>query len=111
MPEKILIVCWDSYSPMLKKASEMTGTDVIVIPFHVLERHPEAQERVIEAMRDSDISLFYKSTQSFWNELDDKIRSNSEGKRIMSFGIDPTYFALTNVDHSERMIHKTQVSM
>ena len=99
MPEKILIVCWDSFSPMLKKAAETTGTDITVIPFHILEKRPEAQDKVIEALKESDIALFYKSTQSFWIELDDKIKRNSEGKRIMSFGIDPTYFALTTVDH------------
>ena len=99
MSEKILIVCWDSYSPLLKKASEITGADVTLIPFHVLDKGEEAQDKVIEEMKKADISLFYKSNQGYWNELDEKIKANSEGRRIMSFGIDPTYFALTNVDH------------
>ena len=99
--EKILIVCWDSYPAMLRKAAEETGSDLIIIPFHRLENDPKVQDEVIDALKECDTALFYKSSQSFWDDLDKKIMKNSEGKNIMSFGIDPTYFALTNVDHTD----------
>ncbi len=98
---KVLIVCWDTFAPMLKKAAETTDTELVLFPFHTLDTDPKAVDRVIEAMKEADVSLFYKSTQSYWDELDRRIRQNSEGRKVLSFGIDPTYFGLTNVDHGD----------
>ncbi|WP_400151509.1 cobaltochelatase subunit CobN [Candidatus Methanarcanum hacksteinii] len=99
--KKILFVCWDTYVPMLRKAAEITDTELFIVPFHSLESDPSAQDRVIDAMKDSELSVFYKSNQAYWDDLDRKIKANSEGRNVMSFGIDPTYFGLTNVDHED----------
>ncbi|WP_400226354.1 cobaltochelatase subunit CobN [Methanomethylophilus alvi] len=102
--DKVLITCWDSFVPMLKKAAASTGTDLTIIPFHTLETDPGAADRVIEEMKGARLSVFYKSTQSLWDDLDRRIRAISEGRQVMSFGIDPTYFNLTTVDHEDTVI-------
>lgn len=71
--KKILFVCWDTYVPMLRKAAEITDTELFIVPFHSLESDPSAQDRVIDAMKDSELSVFYKSNQVYWDDLDRKI--------------------------------------
>ena len=99
--DKILVTCWDSFVPMLKKAAEATDTDMDIVSFHSLETDPDANDRVVELLKECKLALFYKSNQGLWDDLDRKIRANMEGKLVMSFGIDPTYFGLTNVDHED----------
>jgi len=100
MSIRILVVCWDSYAPLLKEAAEIADVDLSLITFHPLDKDPAVRDRVAEEVKKADFSIIYKSTQSFWPELDDKIKAVGD-RKIMSMGLDPTYFSLTTVDHQD----------
>ena len=101
MDGKILIICWNSYVNILREAARITGSDVRVISYHALENDPAPWETVGKALKESDAALIYKSNQIRWDEIDDAVRSGSDGRCVMSFGADPMYFSLTNADHSD----------
>ena len=101
MRVRIFVVCWDSYAPLLKAAARETDIDLSLITFHPLDKDQAARDRVIDEIEAADLSIIYKSNQSYWADLDGRIKDISEGRRIMSMGLDPTYFALTTVDHQD----------
>ena len=66
---RILVVCWDSYAPLLKEAAEKTDVELSLITFHPLDKDPAVRDRLIEELKKSDFAVLYKSNQSFWDDL------------------------------------------
>ena len=97
---KITVACWDSYGPLLREAAEKTDVELLLVTFHSLDRDVTSRDLLIEYIEGSDFTILYKSNQSYWDDIDKKIRK-MKGKKIMSMGLDPTYFALTTVDHQD----------
>ncbi len=96
---KLIMIIWDTYGPMMKKAARDAFIDLFILTHHEAETDASAMPRLEEAIRDSDIIVYYKNNQDFWNQVEEIANKYSSSKKIISVGTDPTYWANTNVDH------------
>ena len=71
---KITVACWDSYGPLLREAAEKTDVELLLVTFHSLDRDVSSRDLLIDYIEGSDFTILYKSNQSYWDDIDKKIR-------------------------------------
>jgi len=96
---KIVMVMWDIYGTMMRKAADNASVDLFILNHHEAENDPTAMSRLENAIMDADIIVYYKSNQPFWDQMDEIASKYSSDKKIICVGSDPTYWAMTNIDH------------
>lgn len=96
---KVVMVAWDTYGSMMKKAAYESSIDLFILTHHEAEADPSSMSRLEEAIKDADIILYYKNNQQFWDRIEEITSKYSSSKKLISVGTDPTYWANTNVDH------------
>ena len=89
---------WGSYSPVLKRAATLTGTDCRIYPTRVLEESPEKVDEALAGMRSSDVILVYHTSDLFWERMDQELASIRETVPVISLGPDPSFWGQSTVD-------------
>jgi cobaltochelatase CobN len=93
----ICTVMWSSYLPLVKEAADGLGLGLSSFSTKQLGQSGEAIESVKEKMRTADFILFYRTTDSFWDELEAEARELRERIPVVVIGSDPSYWALSSV--------------
>lgn len=94
---KLTAVMWGSYSPILKHAAEVTGTDLRIFPHRLLDESPEKVEEALASMRTADVVLLYHTSDMFWERIDREIKDIGKRVPVISLGYDPSFFAHSSV--------------
>lgn len=95
--KQVVIAAWDPYAPLLRQAALGLPLELTVFTHRELEMDPAALGRLIEVQRKADLIVYYRSSQSFWEEA--VKAAQAAGRQLVVFGNDPTYWAPTTVDH------------
>jgi len=95
---KITSVMWGSYSPVLKRAAAVTGTDCRIYPTRVLEEYPEKVDEAVASMQTSDVILVYHTSDLFWERMDRELATLREKVPVISLGPDPSFWGQSTVD-------------
>ncbi|MDD3233189.1 MAG: cobaltochelatase subunit CobN [Candidatus Methanomethylophilus sp.] len=99
----VVIVCWDSYGPLLRQAAVGRPFDLTLFTHHQLETAPAAMNELEAAVGRADFILYYRSNKGFWDEALAYLKEASCPDRIAVVGADATYWAPTTVSHQEAM--------
>lgn len=91
-------VIWDTYEPILRKAAAEEGVDARVFTKHGFENLRVPVDDAVKSMKESDVTVFYRTGQPFWDELVPRAEEMMADSKIISFGTNPMDFALTSVE-------------
>ncbi|MDP3564630.1 MAG: cobaltochelatase subunit CobN, partial [Methanoregula sp.] len=94
---KLTAIMWGSYSPILKRAAEVTGVDLTIYPNRVLDESPEKVDEALESMQAADVVILYHTSDMFWERIDKEIKSIGKKVPVISLGYDPSFFAYSSV--------------
>lgn len=94
---KVTAVMWGTYAPVLKKAAELTGDDLVLFTNRMLDEYPEMLEKALSEMKNSDAILLYHRTEPFWERLDRELKTIGHKIPVISLGHDPTYWGNSTV--------------
>ncbi|NLL94697.1 MAG: cobaltochelatase subunit CobN [Thermoplasmatales archaeon] len=91
-------VMWDSYETKLRAVAEEEGLDIRVFTKHKFENMRVPIEDAVESIRESDVTVLYKTGQPYWSDLVPRVEELMDRTKILSFGSDPLDFAMTSVE-------------
>ncbi|MCX7817322.1 MAG: cobaltochelatase subunit CobN [Syntrophales bacterium] len=94
---KIFAISWSSYLPLMKRAAEVLGIDLLSYSTKVLSTAPEIVKKIQAEMLDADLILLYRTNDPFWGELEDTLSAAKKSIPVVVTGSDPTFMALSNV--------------
>ena len=96
---QILAIVWQSYyNGLLKAAKNIKEFEIKLYSARKLDLEPEKFEKVLKEMKSADILFFYRSSESFWDEIERRVKRGEFNKnKIVCIGYDPSYFLLSNV--------------
>ena len=95
---KLLSIMWASYVPVLKEAVEKTGTfDLQAYSTKQINAEPELVEAVRREIKKADLILLYRTTDAFWEILEEEMRGLGGRIPVIVVGPDPSYWALSTV--------------
>ncbi|HAV42442.1 TPA: cobalt chelatase [bacterium] len=95
---KIVSIMWQSYINMLVKASK--NVDFVEIRAYSakrLEQEPERLDSVLEEAACADCIFLYRSTEGFWEMIEDRLQALGKKVPIVCVGHDPSYWMLSTV--------------
>lgn len=93
---KITSIMWSSYAPILKRAAEATGDELIIYSNWILEESPEKVDEALSSMRTSDVVLVYHTSDMFWEQVDRELKTINIP--VVCVGYDPSYWVNSNVE-------------
>jgi cobaltochelatase CobN len=95
---KIAAVVWNSHAGALARAArQVDEADLALYPSKTLEENPERCAEAVEAMRQADLVFLYRSTEAFWESLEEDIRAVGKSKPVVCLSYDPSAWALSSV--------------
>ncbi|SES68896.1 cobaltochelatase CobN subunit [Methanococcoides vulcani] len=94
---KIASIMWNSYIPVLARASEKLGFELAAYATGVLEDDPQKMEEAVKACDEADVILLYHTDNFFWEELEEKLESIKDRVPVVCLGHDPAYWKLSTV--------------
>jgi len=96
---KIVSIMWSSYANMLVRAARNVA-DILEVSAYsskVLEEDPEKVDAVLQEAADADIIFLYRSSEGFWEVIEDQLRELGKNIPVVCCGYDPSYWALSTV--------------
>ncbi len=96
---KIVSIVGDCYINMLVRASRNVEDLVELKAYSTrrLEEEPERLEPVLEEAAGADIIFLYRSTETFWETIEGRLRDMGKKVPIVCVGYDPSYWMLSTV--------------
>ncbi len=94
----ITAIIWDIYSGMLVKSSvNVPDADLRLFSSRVLSGDEDKRAEAIASARESDAILLYRSTESFWDEIESDLKSIGMEKPVICVSSNPAYWSLSSV--------------
>ena len=96
---KIVSIMWSSYANMLVRAARNVA-DILEVSAYsskVLEEDPEKVDAVLKEAADADIIFLYRSSEGFWEVIEDQLRELGKNIPVVCCGYDPSYWTLSTV--------------
>ncbi|OPY35507.1 MAG: cobaltochelatase subunit CobN [Methanoregula sp. PtaU1.Bin051] len=94
---KITCIMWNSYARLLRKAAAESGHELRIFTNSVFEQNPERIDDFLFSCMDADVILMYRTTHSFWDDLEPEIKKMRGNKPVICVGHDTTLWGLTSV--------------
>jgi len=95
---KIGSIMWNSHISVLIRAGKgIDDLELIAYSSRDLENDPLVIDEALEKMADVDLLLFYRSTEGFWERIEEKLKKIGEKIPIVCVGHDPSYWMLSTV--------------
>ncbi|HOI95812.1 MAG TPA: cobaltochelatase subunit CobN [Syntrophobacter fumaroxidans] len=96
---KLLSIMWSNYVPLLKQAAAATGTfDLKAYSNKQLNLDPLKLRECRKEIKSADLILFYRTTESFWDELEDELKDCRGRIPVVTVGPDIGSWKLSNVN-------------
>ena len=96
---KIVSIMWSSYANMLVRAARNLA-DILEVSAYsskVLEEDPEKVDAVLKEAACADIIFLYRSSEGFWEVIEDQLRELGKDIPVVCCGYDPSYWTLSTV--------------
>ena len=96
---KIVAVVWDSYANMLVRAQQNLS-DIISLSVYsskVVEQRPDKLDAVLCEAAGADMLFFYRSSEPFWEIMENRIKDLEKEIPIVCCGHDPSLWTLSTV--------------
>ena len=96
---KIVSIMWSSYANMLLRAAKNVAEIVEVSAYssRALEQKPEKLDAALAGAASADIIFLYRSSERFWEIIEDRLRELGKNIPIICCGHDPSYWTLSTV--------------
>ena len=96
---KIVSIMWSSYANMLVRAAgNLAGIlEVSAYSSRVLEEDPEKVDAVLKEAADADIIFLYRSSEGFWEIIEEQMKELGKNIPVVCCGYDPSYWTLSTV--------------
>ena len=95
---RILTVMWSSYLPLLSEAARDRGIELSAWSTKQIKREPESVARIASEIDSSDLVLLYRTSDDFWEELEQVVLDMRDRVPVVVVGPEPSYAALSNVN-------------
>lgn len=95
---KIVSVMWNSHIPMLvRSAQKLDFLDLKAFSSKTLENDPSRMEEVLRELEDANIILLYRSSEGFWNGIENKLKKIGQKTPMVCISYDPSFWYLSTV--------------
>lgn len=95
---KLLSIMWSSYIPLLKEAAQSTGIFTLTaFSNKQLSLAPETVRDFAREVRDADLVVLYRTTEPFWDEVEEELANLGGRTPIVAVGPDPSFWKASNV--------------
>ena len=94
---KLVVVMWSTYLPLLRSAAAELGIELIAYSNKQLGSRPELMDRLLGDVAASDLALFYKTSDEYWNEIESRLRQSPAATPLVVIGPDPSYWTLSTI--------------
>lgn len=96
---KLTAVIWDTLHPLVTSISKRSVLETTVYSERELDMDRDRLDLLKEDLLSSDLILLHRTTHQFWDEMVPFV-SDLKDKKIICFGQDPSYWALSTVEPS-----------
>lgn len=101
---KMVAIMWSSYVPMLVQASRRIDfLDMKIYASKALEREPSLVDEAVQECRNADIVFLYRSSESFWETVEENLKSMDNPPPMVCLSYDPSFWAISTV--SPEVVH------
>ncbi len=95
---KIRSIMWNSHIPMLLRSGKgLDFLDLKAFSSRTLDSDPSKVEEVLAELECSDLVLLYRSSEGFWDLIEDKLREIGKKIPIVCVSYDPSFWYLSTV--------------
>ena len=95
---KLLTIMWSSFIPILKDAARASAVFALkAYSNKQLNLDPGVVEDVGKEMKTADLILLYRTTEPFWDEVEEEIAALGGRIPVVSVGPEPSYWKISNV--------------
>lgn len=95
---KIRSIMWNSHIPMLvRSARKLDFLDLKAFSSKTLENDPSRLEEALRELRDADIILLYRSSEGFWDTVEEQLKEIGQKVPIICISYDPSFWYLSTV--------------
>jgi len=95
---KLTVITWDIYAGMFSQASGcVEGVEMALFSSKSIERSPEVFNKALNSLKEADVLFLYRSTESFWDNIEAEFKKLGKSKSIISVGSNPSYWLLSTV--------------
>lgn len=96
---KIVSIMWSSYASMLARAQRNLSDTVSVSAYSskALEQEPEQLDAALQEAAEADILFLYRSSEAFWESIEERLKDLGKKIPIVCLGHDPSYWTLSTV--------------
>ena len=95
---KIFTIMWASYLPLLKEAAAELNIDLIAYSSKQLNLCPEIISDAVENMKTADMILLYRTSESFWDDIEDELSLLQKRIPVVIVGSDPSLWTASTVN-------------
>jgi len=94
---KIAAIMWNSYIPVLLRASKKLGFELTAYSTSTLEDEPGKMEDALKTCEEADVILLYHTSNFFWEELENRLEDLKDKVPIVCLGHDPSSWVFSTV--------------
>jgi cobaltochelatase CobN len=95
---KIVSVMWSSYLPLLRGAARGLDIELAAWSTKQVKRAPGSVARIASEIDVSDLVLLYRTSDDFWDELEQTVLDVKDCIPVVVVGPEPSFSALSNVN-------------
>ncbi len=96
---QLLCIMWNSYIPMLVKAKEKLDLfELKLFSGKRLENDSALLEKVLREAERADAILLYRSSESFWEKIEDRFKDIARRIPVVWTSHDPSFWPLSSVE-------------
>ncbi|HUJ69373.1 MAG TPA: cobaltochelatase subunit CobN, partial [Syntrophorhabdales bacterium] len=95
---RILTVMWSSYLPLLSEAARSLGIELSAWSTKQIKRESGSIARIAGEMGKVDLVLLYRTSDDFWEELEQAVLEAKDRIPVIVVGPEPSFSALSNVN-------------
>jgi cobaltochelatase CobN len=95
---KIRSIMWNSHIPMLvRSARKLDFLDLKAFSSKTLENDPSRLEEALRELREADVILLYRSSEGFWDTVEEQLKEIGQKVPIVCISYDPSFWYLSTV--------------
>jgi len=95
---KIRSIMWNSHIPMLvRSARKLNFLDLKAFSSKTLENDPSKLEEALRELKDADVILLYRSSEGFWDTVEEQLKEIGQKVPIVCISYDPSFWYLSTV--------------
>ena len=95
---RILSVMWSSYLPLLTEAARSLDIELSAWSTKQIKRESQSIERIAAEISRVDLVLLYRTSDDFWEELEQVVLNVKDRIPVVVVGPEPSFSALSNVN-------------